>query len=97
MIDARSAMLGRPVREDELEPISYSMATLGRTVPMVELAKANNLFNAAAITFEHFLDEQGIDLILIYLKLFLILILKNLYENNIKKMKKKKQSLLILK
>ena len=64
MIDARSAMLGRPVRQDELEPITYSMANLGRTVPMVELAKANNLFNAAAITFEHFLDEQGIDLIL---------------------------------
>lgn len=63
-IDVRSDMLGRAVREDEIEPITWSMAMLGRTVPMVELAKANNLFNAAAITFEQFLDAQGIDLVL---------------------------------
>jgi amidase len=38
-IDERSAALGRPVAEDELEPITASMAHLGRTVPMVELAR----------------------------------------------------------
>ena len=48
----------------ELEPITWAMANLGRTVPMVELARANNLFNAAAICFEQFLDDQGFDLIL---------------------------------
>jgi len=63
-IDARSVMLGRDVREDELEPITFAMANLGRTVPMMELARANNLFNAAAITFERFLDDQKLDLIL---------------------------------
>ena len=63
-IDARSAMLGREVREDELEPITFAMAGLGRTVPMVELARANNLFNLTAIQFEQFLDDHGIDVIL---------------------------------
>ncbi|WP_370173043.1 MULTISPECIES: amidase [Hyphomonas] len=63
-IDARAAMLGRDVREDELEPITFAMAGLGRTVPMVELARANNLFNLTAIQFEQFLEDQGIDLIL---------------------------------
>lgn len=64
MIDDRSAMLGRAVREDELEPITWSMANLGRTVPMVEYARANSLFDAAAIQFEMFLDAGGFDLIL---------------------------------
>ena len=63
-IDERAAMLGRAVREDELEPITFAMANLGRTVPMVELAAANNLFNAAAIRYEQFLEEGGFDMTL---------------------------------
>jgi len=62
--DDRSAMLGREVREDEMEPITASMMHLGRTVPMVELARANNLFNAVAITYEQFLEDGGFDLTL---------------------------------
>ena len=62
--DDRSEMLGRPVREDEMEPITASMVALGRTVPMVELAKANNLFNSAAIDYEQFLIDGGFDLTL---------------------------------
>ncbi|HPF23607.1 MAG TPA: amidase [Hyphomonas sp.] len=62
--DDRSAMLGRPVREDEMEPITAAMVGLGRSVPMVELARANNLFNAVAITYEQFLDDGGFDLTL---------------------------------
>ncbi|MCB9962640.1 MAG: amidase [Hyphomonas sp.] len=62
--DDRGAMLGRAIRDDEMEPITASMARLGRTVPMVELARANNLFNAAAITYEQFLDDGGFDLTL---------------------------------
>ena len=64
MIDERAAMLGRDVREDELEPITFSMANLGRTVPMVELAAANNLFNTAAIQYEQFLEDGGFDITL---------------------------------
>ncbi|WP_341197959.1 amidase [Hyphomonas chukchiensis] len=64
MIDDRAKVLGRPVREDELEPITFSMAHLGRTVPMIELANANNAFQAAAIAYERFLDEGGFDMTL---------------------------------
>ncbi|MFN3313373.1 MAG: amidase [Hyphomonas sp.] len=63
-IDERSAALGRPVTEDELEPVTFSMANLGRTVPMVELAKANNTFIAAAVQYEHFLNAGQFDLTL---------------------------------
>ena len=62
--DERSAMLGRPVRPDEMERITASMVGLGRTVPMVELARANNLFNAVAIDYEQFLDDGRFDLTL---------------------------------
>lgn len=62
--DERSAMLGRPVRPDEMELITASMVGLGRTVPMVELARANNLFNAVAIDYEQFLDDGRFDLTL---------------------------------
>jgi amidase/6-aminohexanoate-cyclic-dimer hydrolase len=64
MVDDRSAALGRAVREDELEPITFQMASLGRTVPMVELAKANNAFQTAAIVYERFLDAGGFDMTL---------------------------------
>lgn len=63
-IDERSTALGRPVTEDELEPITASMTNLGRTVPMVELARANNAFITAAIQYEHFLNAGQFDLTL---------------------------------
>jgi amidase/6-aminohexanoate-cyclic-dimer hydrolase len=49
------------VEDDELEPITASMVRLGRTVPMMELAKANNAFITAAIIYEHFLDAGQFD------------------------------------
>jgi amidase len=64
MIDDRAKMLGRDIREDELEPVTFQMANLGRTVPMVELAHANNIFQTAAIAYEHFLDAGGFDMTL---------------------------------
>ena len=63
-VDERSEMLGRPVTEDELEPITFAMTKLGRNVPMVELAKANNTFITAAIQYEHFLDAGEFDMTL---------------------------------
>lgn len=61
-VDERGAARGAPVTDDELEPVTASMVRLGRTVPMVELAKANNTFITAAIQYEHFLDAGGFDL-----------------------------------
>ncbi len=64
VIDEWGQMRGKPVSEDELEPITFQMANLGRNVPMVELARANNAFITAAIAFEQFLDTGGYDLTL---------------------------------
>lgn len=63
-IDEHGAARGRPVTDDEIEPVTAGMVRLGRTVPMVELAKANNAFITAAIQYEHFLDAGGFDLTL---------------------------------
>ncbi|MFN4225343.1 MAG: amidase [Hyphomonas sp.] len=64
MVEERGTARGHPVTDDELEPVTASMVRLGRTVPMVELAKANNAFITAAIQYEHFLDAGGFDLTL---------------------------------
>ena len=63
-LDEHGAARGRPVTDDEIEPVTAGMVRLGRTVPMVELAKANNVFITAAIQYEHFLDAGGFDLTL---------------------------------
>lgn len=63
-LDEYGAARGRPVGDDEIEPITAGMVRLGRTVPMVELAKANNAFITAAIQYEHFLDAGGFDMTL---------------------------------
>ena len=64
LVEERGIARGRPVEDDELEPITASMVRLGRTVPMMELAKANNAFITAAIIYEHFLDAGQFDLTL---------------------------------
>lgn len=63
-IDERGQARGRAVTDDELEPITASMAHLGRTVPMVDAAKANNTFITAAIVYETFLDAGNFDMTL---------------------------------
>jgi amidase/6-aminohexanoate-cyclic-dimer hydrolase len=63
-LDEHGAARGRPVTDDEIEPVTAGMVRLGRTVPMLELAKANNVFITAAIQYEHFLDAGGFDLTL---------------------------------
>lgn len=64
LVEERSAARGRPVTDDELEPITASMVSLGRTVPMMELAAANNAFITAAICYEQFLDAGAFDMTL---------------------------------
>ncbi len=63
-LDDRGMARGHPVTEEEIEPVTTALARLGRTVPMVELAKANGVFQAAAIQYEHFLDTGAFDLTL---------------------------------
>jgi amidase/6-aminohexanoate-cyclic-dimer hydrolase len=63
-LDEHGAARGRPVTDDEIEPVTAGMVRLGRTVPMLELAKANNVFITAAIQYEHFLDAGGFDMTL---------------------------------
>lgn len=64
LVEERGTARGKPVADDELEPITASMVRLGRTVPMMELAQANNAFITAAIIYEHFLDAGNFDLTL---------------------------------
>ncbi|MBY9067316.1 amidase [Hyphomonas sp. WL0036] len=64
LVEERGMVRGHPVTDDDLEPITASMVNLGRTVPMVELAKANNTFITAAIAYERFLDAGKFDLTL---------------------------------
>ncbi len=63
-LDEHGAARGHPFTDDEIEPITAGMVRLGRTVPMMEFAKANNAFITAAIQYEHFLDAGGFDLTL---------------------------------
>jgi amidase/6-aminohexanoate-cyclic-dimer hydrolase len=63
-LDEHGEARGRPVGDDEIEPVTAGMVRLGRTVPMLELAKANNAFITAAIQYEHFLDAGGFDMTL---------------------------------
>jgi amidase len=63
-LDEHGAARGRPVTDDEIEPVTAGMVRLGRSVPMMELARANNAFISAAIQYEHFLDAGRFDLTL---------------------------------
>ncbi|MCZ4297975.1 amidase [Henriciella marina] len=62
--DERAAHFGRPVGEEDFEPVSLRFIELGRTIPMSELVKTNNAFMEAAWQMERFMDEGGYDLIL---------------------------------
>ena len=64
MVDDRVAALGRELQDDDLEPVTHSMAALGRTVPMAEMARADLAFQRAAIRFETWMDEGGYDVCL---------------------------------
>lgn len=64
MLDEHGDIRGRAVGDDEMEPVTASLVRLGRTVPMVNLAWANNTFMAAAIVYEQFLDTGRFDLTL---------------------------------
>jgi len=60
----REEALGRELGADDLEPVTLQMLNLGRTIPMRELARANRVFQQAAIRFEQWMDAGGFDLVL---------------------------------
>lgn len=64
LVEDTALARNRPVEEGELEPVTASMVRLGHNVPMIELARANNAFIAAAIAYEQFLDAGRFDLTL---------------------------------
>ncbi|MAP94115.1 MAG: amidase [Ponticaulis sp.] len=64
IVDGRAKALGRKVRDDDLEPLTHSMADLGRKVPMDTLVRADIAFQEAAIKFEEWMDEGGYDVCL---------------------------------
>ena len=62
--EAIGEALGRTLGEDDLEPVSLRLAELGRTIPAMELAKADYAFIEAAIAMEQFMDAGNYDVIL---------------------------------
>ncbi|MCI4646446.1 MAG: amidase [Hyphomonadaceae bacterium] len=61
---AREAQLGRPIREDEIEPVTAHMREFGRTVPMVVLMQAVQAAIQGGLDFDHFMLGEGYDLVL---------------------------------
>lgn len=56
--------LGRELTPDDMEKVTWRMMEFGKTIPMIEFAKANEAANVAAITLERFLDDNLCDMIL---------------------------------
>ena len=64
LVDERAAALGRELTDDDLEPVTRGMAELGRKVPMKEFARANQVFQTAAIQYESWMNEGNYDVCL---------------------------------
>lgn len=64
MVDERAKVLGRDLTDEDLEPITRGMVSLGRRVSMAEYARANQAFQTAAIQFEAWMDEGDFDVCL---------------------------------
>lgn len=63
-MDQVSENLGRDLTIDDMEKVTWRMTEFGKTIPMIEFAKANDAANIAAVALERFLDDQMCDLIL---------------------------------
>lgn len=64
LVDDEAKRRGRDLTDEDLEKVTAAMANLGRSVPMVELARANNAFVKAAIVYEQFLIDNSYDMTL---------------------------------
>ncbi|MEM8616949.1 MAG: amidase, partial [Pseudomonadota bacterium] len=63
-VAARSDVLGRPVREDELELVTNRFVEFGNQIPMIELMRANQASIHAGLAFDRFMMDGGYDVIL---------------------------------
>ena len=63
-VDLYGEAIGRTLGEDDLEPVTLQLAEFGRTIPMMELAKADYIFMQAASQMERFMDAGNYDVIL---------------------------------
>jgi len=64
IMEARGEALGRPVRAEEMEPVTAKFVEFGNTVPMKELMKANQASIRAGLIYDQFLAEGGYDMVL---------------------------------
>ena len=53
-MDARAKALGRPLTEDDMEAVTWTMVQIGRNVAATQLAEADNIFMTAAIQMAKF-------------------------------------------
>ena len=61
LMEERGEVLGRELGADDMEPVTLRMREFGKTVPMAELMRANQVAIDAAMAYEHFLDEGKYD------------------------------------
>lgn len=61
LVDDRAQARGSDLRENDLEAVTHSMAALGRSVPMSEIARADQAFMTAGIKFEAWMNEGNYD------------------------------------
>lgn len=63
-MDQVATKLGRDLTEDDMEKVTWRMTEFGKTIPMIEFAKANDAANLAAFQLQTFLDDGDFDMIL---------------------------------
>ncbi len=64
LTQSRAQALGRPLQDDDLEPLTRDMVNLGHNVPMSMLAWANGVFQETAVTFDNWMDTGNFDVCL---------------------------------
>ncbi len=64
IMEARGEALGRPVTEDDMEPVTARFVEFGNSIPMRELMKANQASITAGMAYEQFLVDGGYDMVL---------------------------------
>jgi Asp-tRNA(Asn)/Glu-tRNA(Gln) amidotransferase A subunit family amidase len=59
-MDARAEALGRPLTEDDMEAVTWTMVQIGRVTPATQLAQGDNIFMAAAIAMARFQETYDV-------------------------------------
>ncbi len=64
LVEARLQLLQRKLRDEDLETVTRAMLELGKTVPMLEMAKADAAFMQAAHDYQVWMDAGLYDVVL---------------------------------